>query len=239
MSLSNPLLGTNTFLPRGATVIDGTWVFRYNGSTITVQMINEMFISMTSSSLGQPITTVLGEYFIFNPNEIYVYYAYGPFEIANQLVNGTFKLTGLLSLNMWDPITKMNQSLTMGMRQPGSPFWDGVWQGSTVFPDSSICVTTAEFIGNVWRGFQSQCSAGSQYLAFGSFVGTFAYSVKSPSSVDMTYAFVDTDGKGDISGLSGETITFNIKRSEMGGLVQVELTSSMAPSIMRLVKLDI
>jgi len=234
LDLSNALLGTVHYVRRPSTVIDGNWVWNVNGTVITNEMIDGIFLSLSfDPTTKQPPTPAFGLYWLFNPNELDVYYNYGPIQLVNTLGNGTFDLKTKLSIKIHLEGSDQDVQLTGGTMQPIHSFWEGVWSGSTTFPDQSQCVTTAEFRRNLWHGFQTACTS-STYLQFGSYIGTFQ--VNQDGSVAVTYGFVDANGKGD-DGLAGRTIQFDVKRTKVGSLEQVELFASDSPSITRLVKL--
>jgi len=225
LNLSAPFFGglQQSYTPLSATPIDGDWTWLMNGTTTSVSMHGGVFFSMAFNP-NEPPTTTIGTYTAAN-NQINIYYAYAPDVLLGSVANGTYQIGKRLNLQIYIPAIREQVTLSNGIRADVSSFWEGTWKGSTIWNDTTFCITSAQFSGNTWEGHQSDCTPGSG-LSFGSFSGTF---LGSTSSIALTYGFVDMNGEPG-GGPLGMTITFSVAVSFVGSLTQVVLTSMNAPT---------
>jgi len=174
----------------------------------------------------------MGPVTLSEPNNIEFYYVYGPDALIGQNGTGTYLIRSTLTLDVYIPAINEHVQLNNGMLEKTNRFWEGVWKGTTVFPDDSWCLTTGNFKGNFWRGFQTQCSSDAG-MSFATTLGTFS---ATEASISFTYGFVDIDGKGG-NGLQGQTLTYDVKTNMVGSQPQVTLTSSTDQATIRLLRL--
>jgi len=234
LTISGPF-GQEQWNLRQPSVIDGTWQFASNGSVMVMEFVAGMH-SMLGMQAGVPSSAGVsfGEFFVKSSERLFIYYSFAPAVDEAQLLNGTFSVSSTLNLVLWDPVSKRNHKLIGGKLQVANPFWEGVWRGSTQWPDGSFCVTTMDFRGNVFRTFDAECTPTTTE-SFGTWLGIFKGTC---TSMAMTFMFEDLNGQGN-QGLLGETVDFKVTSSELGNSVQVVLTTPGSTAIQRLVKIDL
>jgi len=197
-------------------------------------MVGDTFLSLAFDEQSSNVVQTIG-FFEAGDNRISVTYAYAPQELVGVTANGTY-VAGVRRLSLYVYIPPLMQQIQLldGVQQQPSKFWDGTWQGTTLFGNRGWCSTTGSFHNNFWRGVQTNCSPGASF-SFGTFVGTFK--ATSTDTIAFSYGFVDIDGKGD-NGLEGQTLNFDVAISAVGSLPKVVLTQSMSDVSTEMVRIS-